>query len=320
MSMVRNTALAVLLVGSRVAEARDVETARQAGFTSDRWDFSIYSGYLTGQATELVYRSTTGEKVSQLNWQIDRALVLGGSIGLRPLDWLTVQFGGWTHMAATAAMDDFDWLADYQGFESWTHWSHHDTKMTRAVQFDLNLAARLWQHEGFRLSALGGYRALHFKWKGYDGPFIYSTYDFRDDMGMSAPDLGLTYRQDWRIPYVGLRAQYDGGRWSLTAEATGSLFGRASDIDDHISRAIVFNADFRNVRMVGASLAAEYRLADNFSLMVKADYQRLGEARGSLTENGYDPEMVGFGLRRWRAGAGASVEMAIFSLGVKARW
>ncbi|MBS7703890.1 omptin family outer membrane protease [Chelatococcus asaccharovorans] len=320
MSMVRNAALAVWLVGSGAAEARDVETTRQAGFTSVRWDVSVYSGYLTGQATELVYRTATGEKLSQLNWQIDRALVLGGSAGFHPLDWLTLRLGGWSNIAAAAAMDDFDWFADYQGFQSWTHWSHHDTGMTRAVQFDLNLTARLWQHEGFRLSALGGYRALHFKWKAYGGPFIQSVYDFRDVVGTFPHALGITYRQDWHSPYVGLRAQYDGAQWSLTAEATGSLFGRASGIDHHLWRATLFNDDFRNVRMVGATLAAEYHIADSLSLMARADYQRLGEARGSVTENNYASTMGAIVQRHWRTGAGASLEMAIVSLGLKARW
>ncbi|MBS7698206.1 MULTISPECIES: omptin family outer membrane protease [unclassified Chelatococcus] len=317
-SLLRHIVLAMLLVPAGVAQARDVEATRQADFKADRWHFSVYSGYLTGQATELLFDGDA--KASQLNWQIDKALVLGGSASFSPLDWLTLSLGAWTGVAHSGAVDDFDWSNGYAGFESWTDWSNGRTTMPRAVQLDLNLAARLWEHAGFRLSVLGGYKELHFKWKDYGGSFVYSHDGFRDETGVISDDLGITYRQDWHIPYMGLRAQYEFARWSLSVDLTGSLFGWGSAVDHHIYRALVSPQNFRDVRMIGASLAAEYRLADNFSLVAKADYQRVGEGRGSVALYGFDRESDDFGFDHCRDCAGASLEMAIFSVGLKASW
>jgi plasminogen activator len=63
----------------------------------------VSAGYLTANAKELVYNVPgDGTKVSQLNWNIDRAAVIAARLSYRPLDWLSLRARGWMTVAPTA--------------------------------------------------------------------------------------------------------------------------------------------------------------------------------------------------------------------------
>ena len=55
-----------------------------------------FGGYLTGTAREHVY-NVPGDKtkLSQLDWTIDHAFVVGGRATVRPMDWLSIRARGW---------------------------------------------------------------------------------------------------------------------------------------------------------------------------------------------------------------------------------
>ena len=96
------------------------QIARTANFTAE-----IYGGYLTGIAGEYVYNVPgDSSQLSQLNWQIDHAAIIGGTLIYKPRDWVNLRLSGWSVVASSNAQYDFDWLGGYLTFYCWTLWSH----------------------------------------------------------------------------------------------------------------------------------------------------------------------------------------------------
>jgi plasminogen activator len=142
--------LALVVTASVAGPSQAAEPAaerRAAWQAGESVSGELFAGYLTGVSRALVY-NVPGDrsKLSQLNWQIDHALVLGGALQYRPWDWLTLRGRGWTHVKSDNAMDDYDWLFGYNGFESWSDLSRHDdTRLAKALQLDVSAAARFFE-------------------------------------------------------------------------------------------------------------------------------------------------------------------------------
>ncbi|HZH51916.1 MAG TPA: omptin family outer membrane protease [Microvirga sp.] len=279
----------------------------------------IYGGYLTGLAREYVYRVPgDGSLVSQLNWQIDHAAIVGGRLTYQPWDWLSLRANGWTIVGSDNAMDDYDWLAGYLGFDSWTNWSHsEDTRLAKGYQIDLGTAARFYQAGPFELSALAGYRFMTFKMNAYGGHYIYPGRDgsFRTATGFFPDRLGIAYQQWWHTPYLGVGASYASGPLKVTAEFITSPFVMSSDKDHHNLRDIVFKERFSPNWMVGVTLGAEYALTDSISLTGRAEYQNFFEAKGgSLMID----RAQGVVVKTPEPGAGGDISTLMLSVGLKA--
>lgn len=117
-----------------------------------------------------------GTKLSQLDWSIEHAFVVGGRATVRPVDWLSIRARGWMSVDGQGKLDDYDWMAGYRGPDSWSHWSTHpDTRLKRAWQGDLSVAGWFWQQGGLSLSAIAGYRTLTTKWEARGGSYVYSV-------------------------------------------------------------------------------------------------------------------------------------------------
>jgi outer membrane protease len=280
----------------------------------------VFGGYLTGLAREYVYQVPgNGTKLSQLNWQIDNAAVLGARFTFQPWDWLSLRTGGWTTVASDNAMDDFDWMNGYNGFDSWTDWSHsQDTELTKAFQIDASAAARIYQSGPFELSALAGYRFMTLKMNEYGGHYIYSANGgFRNAVGNFDPnELGIAYQQWWHTPYLGIGAAYTAGATKLHAEVIASPFVMSHDKDHHNMRNLVFKEQFDADWMVGVTVGAEYALTDTISLMGRAEYQKYFEALGGSTMTD-----AGSGTTEFtpKPAAGGDINTLMLTVGLKAR-
>lgn len=99
------------------SHAADLAPSRHpdpASTPSRIFDIEIFGDYLTGLAREYVYAVPgSGSKVSQLNWQMDHAAVLGTRLTYRLQEWLSLRGGGWVVIDSDNAMDDYDWFAGY---------------------------------------------------------------------------------------------------------------------------------------------------------------------------------------------------------------
>lgn len=274
------------------------------------------AGYVAGSSTEYVYGS--GRKLSQLNWDINGALALGGRAAFRPVDWLTIRARGWATIDADGKMRDYDWLAGYNGFNSWTHLSvHPKTVLPQAWSGDLSASVAYWQDSELALSVVGGYRHYEAKFDARGGNYIYSSFALRDTFGtLPAGQTAVTYRQVWDAPYAGLGVAYASGAWGLSGEIFGGPVVRATADDDHPLRPLNIKSKFGTSAMVGVNGAVEYRLTDRLSLVGRFEYQHFSEARGSAR---YTDPSTGQVFFNPKPGSGAEAETALLSLGVKAR-
>jgi plasminogen activator len=172
--MLRRASLCFLLLSgipAAIAAGVEVQERAEVSITPD-FAATGYLGYLNGESGEYVY-GDAGQKVSQLDWKIDNALIIGGDLSYRATDWLSLRAGGWTTLASGNTMDDRDWLLGYNGFDSWTHWSHHpNTDLSKAFQIDVSAAAKFAEYNNLQFNALLGYRFKNMKWDAVDGTFI----------------------------------------------------------------------------------------------------------------------------------------------------
>lgn len=278
-----------------------------------------FVGYLRGTSGEYVYDVANGNaKLSQLDWRVD-ALAVGARVAARPLDWLTVRGRAWGTVASGGSMTDYDWFAGYFGPNSWTHKSESpDTKLGKAWQADASVAVKFYEDDDLALTAIAGYRHYNVKYNARGGSYIYSSGPgFRDLYGsFPAGQLGISYEQLWRTPYIGLGAVYNSADWTVSAEAIGSPFvmGRARDY--HALRYTLFKDDFEMSTMLGVNLGAEYRLSPVVSLAGRLEYQNYLEARGGVKLfNG----QTGVAQAAPKPTGGGDAETLLLSLGVKAR-
>lgn len=164
--------------GSALASAQVTNEQRlQVGSV----EMSLGAGLLNGQSQEKVYDS--GDKVSQLNWDIEQVPTLHLRLALHPLEWLTLDARGWTRMSGgNSDMQDYDWEGDS---DSWAHFSDHpDTRLKRAWQADVSATAWAIKRKDVAVGALAGYQHTRFDWQSRGGSYIYSSrYGYRDERG-----------------------------------------------------------------------------------------------------------------------------------------
>lgn len=309
-------AMLVATAPARAADlfADDVRTVLR----SETFSVEASAGYATGNSTEYVYAPGSKARLSQLKWDIAGAAVAGGRVAFRPTDWLTVRLRGWGSVDADSKMRDYDWLAGFYGAKSFTHISiHPDTVTPQLWQGDASVALSYWQDGDVNLTAIAGYRHYAAKFAARGGSYIYSSLAYGDTTGVFTPgQAGITYRQTWDTPYLGLGLAYASGDWIFAGEVTGSPVVFASAEDDHHMRSLNIKSKFQTSSMVGLGGSLEYRLTDHLSALGRFEYQRFSEARGSAR---YADQSTGAVLYNPKPGSGADAETALLTLGLKAR-
>jgi len=312
--------LAIAYAPSAAAQAVDKEKAETSRI-GEKVSIEVYGGYLKGQSRELVYDAATGAKQSELFWNIDEAYVIGGTLAVRPLEWLTLRVGGWAPVKSGNTMDDYDWLT--AGETDWTHHSNHsDTQLNRGHMIDAGVTARLVKFKktswfrSAQVDLLAGYRWFYMNWSANGGDFIYSADGgFRNQHEVFTEGIGVISYEQWiETPYVGLGGSIDIARWTFAASITGSLWGRASDRDYHYLRNLIFEESFTNMPMLAGEFKAGYALTNRLSLFGSISYLRYFEVQGPSTMTNYNTGQVDYSSGN---AAGMSHYSSIVSLGLK---
>jgi plasminogen activator len=277
----------------------------------------VYTGAFSATARELVYDVPgTGQKVSQLNWQVDRAALLGARLSYAATPWLTLRADGWTAFAASSAMDDFDWLFGYSGADSWSDWSHHrEVGLPVDYRLDASAEAAVWRGSGTVLSVLAGLRYETMKWNARGGSYIYSTNGFRDDVGSFDPgEPIISYRQWWTTPYLGVAVAHEFGALTLRLEAIGSPFASVHDRDYHlVDVQTIFKERFSPTWMAGVRADVAYAITPMLRATLGVEYDVTREAKGGALTVDYPDSLV---LRQPRPASGASLETMIVRVGL----
>ena len=243
-------------------------------------EMSLGAGLLNGQSQEKVY--DLGDKVSQLNWDIEQVPTLHLGLALHPLEWLTLDARGWTRMSGgNSHMQDYDWEG---GSDSWAHFSDHpDTRLKRAWQADVSATAWAIKRKDIAVGALAGYQHTRFDWQSRGGSYIYSSrYGYRDERGdFPAHEKAISYQQTFATPYLGLVGLYRVRNWSLETRFKYSQWVKARDFDTHHMRKTTFagnNGD--KGRMHSVAAAVSYTFNPQLSIKAGLEHQVYAEAKG----------------------------------------
>jgi len=139
------------LLSSSVAYAENA-------YNWDRFNANLALGYLNAEMKEYVYDPDSGRKISELDWDINRATILRGEISYALPPYLTIGVGGWTNIPTLDSnrLDDYDW--DHPGQSSPTdHSWHPNTKLFHAHALDLNLKGWVLTKQHYRFAMMAGY-------------------------------------------------------------------------------------------------------------------------------------------------------------------
>jgi outer membrane protease len=112
-------------------------TNKELTYNHNKLSLTASIGHLEGKSEEFVYDD--GQKLSQLDWEIQQASIIRGGISYNFSSSITALASGWAILSrGNAVMDDYDWLNPFQSSPS--EWSHHDnTQLRDANNIDLNL-------------------------------------------------------------------------------------------------------------------------------------------------------------------------------------
>ena len=253
-------------------------------YAGDRLTFGIYTGVMNGEAHELVYFGS--HKLSELIWDIRNAYMLGASVNAVIAPSWGLKLNGSISSTITksdSTMDDFDWLiigAD------WTHWSHHDnTKLERGLAIDLNVSKEVYASKdgSFAMDVALGFKRDNWRWSAAGGTFIYSTFTFRDTVGVFANIPVISYEQTINTPYIGVSMNWHEGDFSLFTRVIGSIFVSADAVDHHYLRNLVFTDQFKSGKMIGIDLNWAYHLNEEMRCELIYSYQNYVTNRGDTS-------------------------------------
>jgi outer membrane protease len=286
-------------------------------------------GLVDGTAYERVYAPEVREfKVSELKWDITD-VVMAGVQG-------AVDYAGWFRLnldyraAVTEGggeMVDRDWLlAGSDRDEQWTHESRHpDTTVDSGTAFDVNLDIRAFSAGSFSLRGILGYRFDEWEWSSRGGTYVY-TWDANGDGFITgdeyrayrgsfpAGQFVISYRQEYRVPYLGLGCEGAWGPVQLQGRLLYSPWVSAEDHDYHALRDMTFDGDFSGGEWFGASLAGRWAFLPRWYAAAGVEYQQYSEVIGDIEAYGAE------GTAFLADGGGMELETATLQLGAGFRF
>jgi plasminogen activator len=286
-------------------QAIDTKTYTHSGI---QYDTSISLGHLSGKANEYVYIPTENHTVSKLIWDIDALYMVGIGASIHYQEIVTLNTHIWFSLNdGDGKLVDYDWLIP--GYD-WTHQSiHNNTDITKGLMFDINLEHTTPISVSTDLSALIGYRQDSFKWKSYGGSYIYSDEDFRDESGNFPENvLGISYKQTWKVPYIGMKVNSNFGNFNLNAKVIYSPFVNAKANDTHYFRDAKGIDTFRKDSMYAIDIGLNYPINDAFTLKVNYAYEKYDTVTGDMLwkEDGQEYYLNNY--------AGADMKTSIISI------
>jgi outer membrane protease len=274
-------------------------------------------------AREFVYIPSEHHKLSELIWRSEPMFTLNGGVVLQLRPRSKFRLSATAGFNGDSQMTDFDWQ-DLSTPHSWTDRSIHDvTKLPAHFEIDGRLSQDFGSGKNWILSGLAGIKYTQANWSAYGGKFTYSTFDddgnllgFRDDIfEIPARERGVSYRQQWLVPYIGLSAKWRKERSILSLSATASPLAYSWDRDIHWQRDLVFTEKFAPSWMLSADMQYDYMITTHAGLMLAAGMESYAKTRGRtkiVDKSSISP--LSFGPKN---GAGASMMNVHGSVGLR---
>ncbi len=304
---------AMAVTPAMVSPQEDGEMVLESKSSPVKVTLGMSGGFLTGQATELVYWPwMNNHKASELIWKIDSLYMVGLSASLEVMERFSVNVNGWFKAAdGSGTMDDYDWL--YTGGE-WSHWSHHDnTDVVTGNIIDISGEYAAVKTENLALSGIIGFKRDNFGWESRGGTYTYSSDGFRDTSG-NFPDVpAISYEQTYYAFYFGLGCDFDIEKFHLESKLVYSPFVSGEAEDTHHMRNLYTNDDFENGDMVAFEVKGAYNFVENFSVELGYSYQWYDIMQGN-SEWQYRDQGI---TVQYDDGAGMDLSYSLFSCSIR---
>jgi omptin len=275
--------------------------------------FSGSYGLTSIRANELVFEGKA--KVSQLIWKSNFVSTLNGAVKVAlTQDWYfnasgTIGLGGNGHMA------DYDWL---QPGQPWSDRSlHPDTRLDHYFVAGIEAGRTLVSRDGTDIGLGVGFKYTDVQWSAYGGSYIYSENGFRDSRGhFPRGEKGISFRQSWPVPYLGLNLSHHDGPWTFAAALQAGVTVKADDIDDHWVRSLRFYDYLETAPTLSLASSVDYTVWNNASLYLSGSFDKMFRARADTKQVDNTNGKVDW----YPNSAGGDFRSATVSFGLKGRF
>lgn len=244
--------------------------------------FTLSTGILNGDSHEYVYYQT-GEKMSELTWNLENVVMVGGQVSAHITKRISLNAGTWVKASApSTTMSDYDWL-DTNDLDQRTHWSETETELERGIMADMNINGVLLSSKLYSFSAIAGFHYDNWKWNSMDGVFSYpnNSGKFSDVVpGMDSNDSSIIYEQKFYAPYLGFGFNLSLSKWLFNSRIIATPFARAEATDEHVLTNYMYEDTFEEIFYVSAGASLAYFFTDYFSINLSLDYQKYDSTKG----------------------------------------
>ena len=306
----RALAACIALVSApAVAQAGDMLLSSADGSVIFRGSYGITAV----KANELVYEGKA--KVSQLIWKSQGISTFTGDATFALDKSFYVKASGTIGFCGDGHMADYDW---FNPGGPWTHRSQHpDTRLDHYFALSLEAGREILSHDGTSISLGGGVKYTDVKWSAYGGSYVYSDTGFRADRG-NFPDgeKGISYQQQWPVPYLGINASHTEGAWTFGSALQGGIAVNADGTDDHWMRDLRFIDHFDTTPAVMISASAEYEFRPDTAFYVSGAFDHMFRTRADTDAIN---KATG-GKQKFPNGAGADYQSMTVSLGLRGKF
>ncbi|HAT1681632.1 TPA: omptin family outer membrane protease [Klebsiella oxytoca] len=247
-------------------------------FTPQKVSVGMSLGTLSGQAKERVY--INGKRASQLDWKFKNAAILKGYIDWDVSPWVRLAASGWITAGSHGASDmvDRDWMDPGQG-----HYTDISTSPTRLNSASLwDVSATLWalRGENYHAGLMVGWRQNDYKWESHGG---YYHYNNGQDVGALPDRKVIGYKQQFKMPYVGLTGGYRLHDVELNTTFKYSHWVRASDADEHYLRDLSIRDVNRDSDFYSVSADIGYYITPQAKVFIEGEWMKFTNGRGDDT-------------------------------------
>lgn len=268
----------------------------------------ISATLLNGEGKEYVYDpELDGMKVSDLRWESDNVLLVGGELTMQYGSALTLNAGWWRKLSAkTGTMTDDDWNAIEGLWESndprfQTNFSESKSDLTEGSVYDINgsLSVIRLMRDDLHVRALLGYKKEKWEWEASDGYWIYIE-ELVENLGEeivgvgtagNIDGVGIRYKQKMTIPYIGVSIDYRGRGIGLEAHALYSNRVEIKATDDHLERNLRTEDSFSDGEYWSLGLNHKWYINPKLSLVGSIEHEKIQTIKGDSKWIFYDEDI-----------------------------
>jgi len=254
--------------------------------------FGLQVSLLNGASREYVYYTGIGQKISELDWDLDDVVMGGGVISVEVKNRLYINLGMWNKMKnSDGYMNDTDWLS-YGNPETATHFSRSKTSLDKGRMLDINAAYTLISLKGdeitsycpqfmmnstYTVQGILGYKYDEWKWTANGGYYIYDT---GTNYGRFDYVPGITYEHDLSVPYLGLAFNFNNNNVGINAFVLYSKWADIDDEDIHHLRDLRFKDSFEDARYTSYGINLNWEVISDWSVIFSYQHENLKKVRG----------------------------------------